>query len=279
VLFSALPPPVIEMRRVGVVYSNGVTALFPTSLTFERGLIHVILGSSGAGKSTLLRCLNGLVSPSTGEVLSSAHGPLRGGRLLREHRRRSAMIFQKDNLLPSLTVLRNVLHGRLGYHSIWRTILPASMEDRQLALETLAQVGLLDKALERVDQLSVGQQQRVGLARALAQKPEVLLADEPVASLDPATAQQALALIAEVCRQHGITAVVSLHQVELARAFADRVIGLMAGRVAFDGPPERITREALQRIYGTADASPSNSTHPDSGEISLCIPQYDSSPS
>ena len=187
------------------------------------------------------------------------------------------MIFQKHNLLPSLTVLRNLLHGRLGYHSIWRTVLPASIEDRRLALDTLAQVGLLDKALQRVDQLSVGQQQRVGLARALVQQPELLLADEPVASLDPTSAQQALALIAEVCRQRGITAIVSLHQVELARVFADRIIGLTAGRVVFDGPPEQMTPETLQRIYGNADAPPSNSQRSSPREFSLCIPRSDSS--
>jgi phosphonate transport system ATP-binding protein len=265
------------MRRAGVVYANGMTALAPTTLTFERGLLHVILGPSGAGKSTLLRCLNGLVSPTTGEVYATGHGTLRGGRLLREHRRRAAMIFQKHNLVPSLTVLRNILHGRLGYHSIWRTALPASMEDRRLALETLAQVGLLDKALQRVDRLSVGQQQRIGLARALVQQPELLLADEPVASLDPTTAQQALALIADVCRQRGITAIVSLHQVELARVFADRIIGLTAGRVVFDGPPEQMTPETLQRIYGNADAPPSNSQRSSPREFSLCIPRSDSS--
>ena len=265
------------MRRASVVYANGVTAIEPTTLTFERGLLHVILGPSGAGKSTLLRCLNGLVSPSTGEVYSAGHGTLRWGRLLREHRRGAAMIFQKHNLLPSLTVLRNLLHGRLGYHSIWRTVLPASIEDRRLALDTLAQVGLLGKALQRVDQLSVGQQQRVGLARALVQQPELLLADEPVASLDPTTAQQALALIAEVCRQRGITAIVSLHQVELARVFADRIIGLTAGRVVFDGPPEQMTQEVLQRIYGNADAPPPNSQYTNPREFSLCIPRSDSS--
>ncbi len=266
---------VIELRGASVVYSRRETALSPTSLAFERGLIHVVVGPSGAGKSTLLRCLNGLVSPTTGEVRSGQYGALRGSRLFREHRRRTGMIFQQHNLLPRLTALSNVLHGRLGYHSIWRSFIPPPLADRLLALETLARVGLLDKSLERVDQLSGGQRQRVGLARALVQEPDLLLADEPVASLDPASAQQALALIAEVCRQRGITAVVSLHQVELARTFADRIIGLRAGRVVFDGPPERMTAEVLQRIYPAPGVSKTQSTIPMSSEV-LCIPQYDS---
>jgi phosphonate transport system ATP-binding protein len=186
------------------------------------------------------------------------------------------MIFQQHNLLPRLTVLSNVLDGRLGYHSVWRSFVPAPVEDRLLALETLERVGLLDKALQRVDQLSGGQQQRVGLARALAQEPELLLADEPVASLDPAGAHQALALIAEVCRQRGITAVLSLHQVELARAFADRVIGLAAGRVVFDGTPEQMTADVLQRIYGGAGIPQPHSTQPIPTEVPLCLPRYDS---
>lgn len=270
----------IELRRVSVVYPNGVTALQPTSLTFERGLFHVILGPSGAGKSTLLRSMNGLVAPSQGEVFVPGQGVLRGARILREHRRRSAMIFQRHHLLPRLTVLANVLHGRLGYHSVWRTLLPPSLADRRLALEALSSVGLIEKALERADQLSVGQQQRVGLARALTQEPELLLADEPIASLDPATAEQAMDLIAGICRRRGITAIVSLHQVELARAFADRIIGLTAGRVVFDGLSENLTPDVLKRIYGTA-GEPSNSVtslpNDLSNEVPSCTPVFDPS--
>jgi phosphonate transport system ATP-binding protein len=174
---------------------------------------------------------------------------------LRQLRMRAAMVFQQHQLIGRLSALDNVLTGRLGFHSGLRTLLPLPREDRLIALEALERVGLLDFALRRCDQLSGGQQQRVGMARALAQRPRVVLADEPVASLDPSTAQRVLALIHDVCQSAGIAAVVSLHQVDLARRFADRVVGLSAGRVVFDDAPAMLDAGALERIYGAAPAA------------------------
>jgi phosphonate transport system ATP-binding protein len=159
------------------------------------------------------------------------------------------MIFQQHQLIGRLSVLRNVLTGRLGHHSTLRTFLPAPHADRLIALDCLDRVGLLDKALARVDQLSGGQQQRVGIARAIAQRPAIVLADEPVASLDPASAEQVLDLIHGICKADGITAVVSLHQIELARRFADRLVGVCAGRVVFDGRAGELRQADLDRIY------------------------------
>ena len=239
----------IEIRELAVTYPGGVRAVKPTSLRFARGEFTVLLGASGAGKSTLLRCLNGLVSPTGGSVIAEGCNDLTRARELRHHRRRTGMIFQQHQLIGRLSVLRNVLMGRLGYHGTLRSLFPASQDDHEIAFECIERVGLLEKALEPVRNLSGGQQQRAGSARALAQKPTIMLADEPVASLDPATAVQVLSLISDVCRQDQITAVVSLHQVDLARQFADRVIGISAGEVVFDGRSGDLDDASLARIY------------------------------
>ena len=242
--------PLLAARGLGVAYPNGHRALHPTDLHVVPGEFLVLLGPSGAGKSTLMRALNGLVPPTEGEVWLQDVGVARDRAALRQLRMRAAMVFQQHQLIGRLSALDNVLTGRLGFHSGLRTLLPFPHEDRLIALEALERVGLLDFALRRCDQLSGGQQQRVGMARALAQRPRVVLADEPVASLDPATAQRVLALIHDVCQSAGIAAVVSLHQVDLARRFADRVIGLAAGRVVFDDAPGALDAGALERIYG-----------------------------
>jgi phosphonate transport system ATP-binding protein len=242
--------PLLAARGVSVVYPNGHRALQATDLQVSAGEFLVLLGPSGAGKSTLMRALNGLVRPSEGEVWLQELGATRGRESLRRLRMQAAMVFQQHQLIGRLSALDNTLTGRLGYHSGLRTLLPLSRDDRLIALSALERVGLLDCALRRCDQLSGGQQQRVGIARALAQQPRVVLADEPVASLDPATAQRVLALIHDVCKSAGIAAVVSLHQVELARHFADRVVGLAAGRVVFDDRPAALDTAALELIYG-----------------------------
>jgi phosphonate transport system ATP-binding protein len=166
------------------------------------------------------------------------------------------MVFQQHQLIGRQTVLKNVLTGRLGYHSSWRTLLPLPAADRRFALDCLERVGLLQCALRRADQLSGGQQQRVGIARALAQAPSLILADEPVASLDPETARKVLTLLYDICRTDGIAAIVSLHQVDLARDFADRIIGIADGAVAFDGPPDDLSESLLDRIYRPRAAVP-----------------------
>lgn len=248
-------PTAVRAEALEVTFPGGNRALRSLDLDFEAGAFTVLLGPSGAGKSTLLRCLNGLVAPGAGRVLGPGDRPIL--RDLRGHRRRTGMVFQQHQLIGRLTVLGNVLIGRLGRRSPWRALLPATRAERGRALDAIERVGLIDRALQRADTLSGGQQQRVGIARALVQEPSLVLADEPVASLDPATAARVLDLLHRICREDGITAVVSLHQVEFARRYADRVVALAAGSVVFDGPPRRLNDEALARVYGGAEPTPS----------------------
>jgi len=250
--------PGITLSGVSVVYAGGRTALQPTTLGFSGGQFVVLLGPSGAGKSTLLRTLNGLVRPTTGRVAVESVGDLAEPAHLRAHRRRTAMVFQQHQLIGRLSALRNVLLGRLGYHSGWRSLFPLPLEDQFIALESLEKVGIADRALDRADTLSGGQQQRVGVARALAQQPAFMLADEPVASLDPTAARGALSLLRDICKSDGIAMVVSLHQVDFAREFADRIVGLSRGQVVFDGTVDQLTESHLGRIYDRP--SPSGGT-------------------
>jgi phosphonate transport system ATP-binding protein len=242
----------IRVKQVEVVYPNGTRALAPVSLAFAPGAFTVLLGASGAGKSTLLRSLNGLVRPTRGRVITADAGDIARGRALRAHRRRTGMIFQQHQLIGRVSVLGNVLTGRLGYHSPLRSLWPLPRAEKIAALAAIERVGLIDYALRRADQLSGGQQQRVGIARALVQQPRLILADEPVASLDPATAERVLALLAAICREDGLTAIVSLHQLDFARRFADRIVALAQGQVVFDGLPGALDAAAVARIYGTA---------------------------
>ena len=244
-------PDMIQVEDLEVVYPSGTRALAATTLGFERGRFTVLLGASGAGKSTLLRTLNGLVKPTAGRVMVEGIGVLRGSRDVRMHRRRTGMVFQQHQLIGRATVLSNVLTGRLGYHSGLRTLLPLPAAEKRLALDAIERTGLIDYALRRADQLSGGQQQRVGIARALVQEPTLILADEPVASLDPATADRVLGLLHTICKTDGITAVVSLHQLEFARRYAEHIVGLARGRVVFDGPPAKLGAAEINRIYGT----------------------------
>ncbi|MBM3527194.1 MAG: phosphonate ABC transporter ATP-binding protein [Alphaproteobacteria bacterium] len=244
----------IRTEQAEVVYPNGTRALAATSLTFAPGAFTVLLGPSGAGKSTLLRSLNGLVRLTAGKVVAEEADDLREPHALRRHRRRTGMVFQQHQLIGRATVLANVLTGRLGYHSGLRTLLPFSATEKRRALDAVARVGLIEYALRRCDQLSGGQQQRVGIARALVQEPALILADEPVASLDPATAERVLSLLHGICKADGIAAVVSLHQLEFARRFADRIVGLAKGAVVFDGSPSKLGRAETLRIYGAEPA-------------------------
>jgi phosphonate transport system ATP-binding protein len=239
----------LAVEQLGVTYLGGIEALHGTSVSFQRGEFTVLLGLSGAGKSTLLRTLNHLVKPTSGQVLSSEFGRLTEPANLRQHRRKTAMVFQHHQLILRHSALENVLTGRLGYHSTWRSFFPLPREDLQLAMQCLDRVGLADKALMRIDQLSGGQQQRVGIARALAQQPSMILADEPVASLDPATSEKVLSLLKRICSEDGITAVVSLHQLEYAQRFADRIIGLANAQIVFDATPAQLNDTQLARIY------------------------------
>jgi phosphonate transport system ATP-binding protein len=243
----------IRINKLTVTYPNGVTALHPTDLSVEAGRFLVLLGPSGAGKSSLLRCLNGLVRPTGGGVDCGPEGSIFASRRrLRAHCRLTGMVFQHHHLIGRMTALQNVLTGRLSRYHTMRTLVPLPAEDRRVALSALERVGLLDRALERADRLSGGQQQRVGIARELAQEPSLILADEPVASLDPATSERVLADLRRICAEDGITAIVSLHQVEYARTFADEIVGLSDGRIVFRGGPSELRPDVLDRIYSAS---------------------------
>lgn len=238
-------------------YPGGVTALAEINLEVDGSQVVMIIGSSGAGKSTLIRCINRLIEPTTGSVmLNGVEITSLGKKGLRQARRRIGMIFQEYNLVDRLTVMENVLSGRLGYVSFWqayrRTYPP---EDIAAAYELLDRVGLMDNGDSRADALSGGQRQRVGIARALMQRPDLLLVDEPTASLDPKTSRQIMRLVVELAKERGTPALVNIHDVALAKAFADRVVGLADGRVAFDGPAAAVTDQVLTDIYGEEDWS------------------------
>jgi phosphonate transport system ATP-binding protein len=243
----------IQVDNLEVVYSNGTRALTSSTLSIEKGRFTVLLGSSGAGKSTLLRSLNGLVRPTAGRVTVDGVGELNGRHAMRAHRRRTGMVFQQHQLIGRASVLTNVLTGRLGYYSGLRTLLPWSAVEKRRALDAIERVGLIDCALRRADQLSGGQQQRVGIARALVQNPTLILADEPIASLDPATADRVLGLLHSICKADDITAVVSLHQLDFARRYADVVVGLAQGSVVFHGPAAKLGPPDIRKIYGATE--------------------------
>lgn len=225
-------------------------ALHHIDLHVRKGEFLVILGASGAGKSTLLRCINHLTEPTTGEIHVDGERSCGDRAGLRRVRRDVAMIFQHYNVVPRLSVLKNVLTGRLSaMPSVlsWFQLFPR--KDIEIASECLRRVALEQKADVRTDTLSGGQKQRVGIARALAQQPKVILADEPVASLDPKTSRSVLNYLRQASRETGITVICNLHQVDYAREFGERIIGVAGGRIVFEGRPDELTDEALQRIY------------------------------
>ena len=236
-------------------YKGGEEALRGVSFEVPAGQVVALIGPSGSGKSTLIRCINRLVKPTKGRVeLNGTDITRLGGRGLRRARRLMGMIFQEYALVERLTVMENVLSGRLGYVSFWRSFLrrfPQSDVDKAFAL--LERVGLSEHVDKRASDLSGGQRQRVGIARALEQDPALLLVDEPTASLDPKTARQIMRLICEVCRERGLPAIISMHDVPLAKMFADRIIGLAAGEIVFDGAPANLDKTVLTAIYGEED--------------------------
>lgn len=250
----------LRLENVGVTYPGGVVALRSASIAFYQGEFAVLVGVSGAGKSTLLRTLNHLVQPTNGRIVSAELGTLGGADTLQRHRRKTAFVFQHHQLIERHTALGNVLMGRLAFHGTLRSLFPLPKSDLELAMRCLERVGVADKAMVRVDQLSGGQRQRVGIARALAQQPTMILADEPVASLDPATSERVLGLLREICQEDSIAAIVSLHQIDYARRFADRIIGLCDTRVVFDGATDEVSEDDLARIY--ADRPPNHTRLP-----------------
>ena len=244
--------PLVAFENVSLTYPNGHQALKNVSLTFQPGEFVVIVGLSGAGKSTLIRSINRLVTPTSGKLLVRGEDviPL-GDAGLRKVRAKIGMIFQNYNLVRRSSVLRNVLTGRLAYLPTWRTLLGLfPKEDVALALASLERVGIGEKAYVRADQLSGGQQQRVAIARALSQEPSILLADEPVASLDPPTAHQVMRDLKALSREENLLTLVNLHFIDMAQEYADRVIGLRAGELVYDGPATGMKESDFEAIYG-----------------------------
>lgn len=252
----------LEVAGLVKTYPTGDQAIRGVSLTVKANEVVFIIGPSGAGKSTLIRCINRLVEPDEGSVRLDGLEitALKGGDL-RHARRQMGMIFQEFNLVERLSVMENVLSGRLGYVGLWqawrRKFPPGDVE---LAFETLARVGLAGFENKRADELSGGQRQRVGIARALVQQPKILLVDEPTSSLDPKTSEAVMALITRLAAEEQIPALINIHDVPLARQFAQRILGLDQGVFVFEGTPGHLTQEALDLIYrgrgGGADLGP-----------------------
>jgi phosphonate transport system ATP-binding protein len=245
----------LDIANLTKTYKTGDKALSDVSFSVPKGQVVGLIGPSGAGKSTLIRCINRLVEPTSGTI-TLAGQPITGLNTtdLRRMRRRIGMIFQEYALVERLSVMENVLSGRLGYVGFWTSLTRRyGPDDIRRAYRLLDRVGLMDQADKRADALSGGQRQRVGIARALAQEPELLLVDEPTASLDPKTSRQIMRLLIEICAEAGLPAIVNIHDVPLAQQFVARIIGLRAGRVVFDGPPDQLTQDALTTIYGAED--------------------------
>ncbi|WP_110666692.1 phosphonate ABC transporter ATP-binding protein [Salinicola halophilus] len=245
----------LQIDALSKTYRAGDRALSDISLSVPQGQIVGLVGPSGAGKSTLIRCINRLVEPSTGRILLGDIDLAGLGKSdLRRQRRRIGMIFQEYALVERLTVMENVLSGRLGYVPFWRSCLRRfEPHDVRRAYALLDRVGLLAHADKRADALSGGQRQRVGIARALAQEPELLLVDEPTASLDPKTSRQIMRLLTEICAERALPAIVNIHDVPLACQFVHRVVGLSGGKMVFDGDPATLDEAALSTIYGADD--------------------------
>ncbi len=247
----------LEISDLVKTYPNGLKALHGISLAVDRPMVVAIIGSSGAGKSTLIRCVNRLVEPTSGRVvLNGTEITALGRHGLRKARRRIGMIFQEYNLVERLTVMENVLSGRLGYVGFWRAYRRNyPPDDVAAAFEILDRVGLEGRENARADALSGGQRQRVGIARALMQRPELLLVDEPTASLDPKTSRQIMRLIVELAHERGTPVLINIHDVALAQTFADHIVGLRDGRIVFEDGSDRLTPAVLTEIYGEEDWS------------------------
>ena len=247
----------LRIKGLAKRYPTGDLALKGIDFDVPDGQVMALIGPSGAGKSTVIRCINRLVEPTAGTVaLNDTVITGLGRGELRRARRRMGMIFQEYALVERLTVMENVLTGRLGYVGFWRSWFRRFPQpDIDEAFRLLARVGLDDMADKRADELSGGQRQRVGVCRALIQDPQLLLVDEPTASLDPKTSRQIMRLIKELCAERGLAAIINIHDVMLAQMFAERIVGLRLGEIVYDGPPAGLTAETLTRIYGEEDWS------------------------
>jgi phosphonate transport system ATP-binding protein len=245
----------LEVKNLTKIYDDGTIALRDVSFAVEEGEFLVIIGLSGSGKSTLLRCINRLIEPTEGQIVwDGIDITIADSMQLRQIRRKIGMIFQHFNLVKRSSVINNVLSGRLGYvNPLASALYRFPAKDRQMALEALERVGIADQARKRADELSGGQQQRVGIARALMQQPKMILADEPVASLDPVLAHTILGYLEKMNQEEGITVLCSLHYLDLVQRYATRVIGLREGQIVYRGSSEeirRMTDEEFKEIYG-----------------------------
>ena len=245
----------LSIRHLSKSYVPGKPVLTDIDLEVAARGMTAVIGPSGTGKSTLIRCINRLVEPTSGAIEFEGRDLVRLPRAaLRQARRHIGMVFQEYNLVERLSVMENLLSGRLGYVSwwrAWRRKFPP--EDIARAFELLGVVGLAGFAHQRADSLSGGQRQRVGIARAVMQQPSLLLADEPTSSLDPKTSVEIMQLLTDIARQRAIPVVINMHDVELAKRFADRIVGMAGGRVVFDGPPDQLCDAVLKTIYGGED--------------------------
>jgi phosphonate transport system ATP-binding protein len=245
----------LRIENLNKRYKTGDHALKSVDLTVPGGQVLALIGPSGAGKSTLIRCVNQLVEPTEGKIfLGDVELTGMGVGALRKARRKMGMIFQEYALVERLSVMENVLSGRLGYVSFWRSFFRRfPQQDVTEAYRLLERVGLDHMADKRADELSGGQRQRVGICRALIQDPELLLVDEPTASLDPKTSRQIMRLICELCEERNLSAIINIHDVLLAQMFSKRIVGLQLGEIVYDGPPDGLTADKLTLIYGEED--------------------------
>ncbi len=242
---------ILDLVNVGKAYNGSVWALRDVCLSVEEGEFVCVIGPSGAGKSTLLRCVNRLVDATQGAILLDGQDITRvRGRALRRVRTKTGMIFQHYNLVYRLSVIENVLHGRLGHKSTLSGMAGLYTEaEKEQAFGILDRLGLADQAYRRCDELSGGQKQRVGIARALMQEPRLLLCDEPIASLDPGAARVIMDYLRDINRHMNITCILNLHQVDVARRYGRRIVGITAGRIVYDGPPDDLDSKTIHEIY------------------------------
>ncbi|MDY5730751.1 MAG: phosphonate ABC transporter ATP-binding protein [Eubacteriales bacterium] len=245
----------IQFNNVSKVYPNGTVGLKDVNLTIEQGEFVAIIGLSGAGKSTLIRTINRMIDPTHGELLVDGTNVMQlKGQALRRFRRKIGMIFQSFNLVMRSSVIKNVLASMVPDMNFFRVLFGIfTKEQKMSALEALDNVGILEKAYIRCDQLSGGQQQRVALARTINQNPNIILADEPVAALDPVTAHQVMDDFKRINKNFNISILINIHHVDLALEYADRVIGIKKGEIVYDGPSSEVTKEVLDSIYGGAE--------------------------
>lgn len=246
-------PVIMSIENLNKEYSKGKSVLKDVNFEIKQGELLSIIGPSGAGKSTLLRSINRMIEPTSGKITFDKQNITNvKGRDLRNMRTNIGMIFQHYNLVDRLSVFENVMHGTLGYKNSLQGIFSLYTEsEKEEAIDIITELGIEDHIYKRCDELSGGQKQRVGIARALVQKPKIILCDEPIASLDPSSSRVIMEHLRKICSEKGITVIVNLHQVDVAKNYSDRIIGLNSGEIVFNGHPTEINKEVIQAVYGT----------------------------